>query len=119
MVAHGLEWTRTIHGDDNAVVYHLTGVLGETSDSYAFLEDVRTHMGEQLAHLIICLGRVEMISSAGIGIIASCLTEAKRDGRTLALCEANRIVHRALDLTGFINMIPHFESEAEALAAPR
>lgn len=117
MVSHGLEWTREAHTEPSAVVYHLTGVLGETTDSYAFLEDVRTHMSEQPAHLILCLHRVEMISSAGIGIIASCLTEAKRDGRTLALCSANRIVHRALDLTGFINMIPHFDSEAEALAA--
>ena len=86
-----------------------------TTESFAFLEAFREDLKDSPTHVILDLGGLEMITSTGIGMIGGCLSAAKKDEHTLVLCGANKIVHRALDLTGFINAIPHFDTEQAAL----
>jgi len=102
----------------NAVVYRLSGVMGENRQCYAFLEEFLAELETAPARMIFNLKDLENMYSSGIGIIANCFTKASEAGKTLVVTDVPEIIHRTLTITGIQPMLGQFDTEEEALAAP-
>jgi len=66
--------------------------------------------------LVVDLGRVDYISSAGLGVLFALAKRMRETGGALALCALGDQVRRVFDLAGYI---PHFTvaaTRAEAVA---
>ena len=112
-----LSWTRETHADDSVVVYHIRGVLGESTGSFELLEEIKSGLKASPRHVVLDLDEVELITSTGIGLVANCMTDAREQERTLAICSAKKAVDRALHLMGYVDLIPRFDSVDAALAS--
>lgn len=102
----------------DAVVYRLRGVMGEAHGCYEFMERFKESLAEAPPRIVIDLGGLENMYSAGVGIIAACFTGAREEGRTVLLCAVPPLVLRTLKITGILPEVEAYEDEQAALAAP-
>lgn len=102
---------------EDAVIYRMRGVLGDTHHCHEFNEAFQAALPDAPKKIIFNLDELENIYSAGIGIIASCFTEARKAEKAFVICCANGVVQRSLTLTGVMPLLHEFDTEAEALAA--
>lgn len=104
--------------DKDAVVYRLRGVLSDTSLCYGFLEAFKADLPEAPQRLILDLGGLENMFSAGVGIVAAAFTQSRGVGKTLMLVAVPKIVHKTLTLTGVLPAVHEYKTEEDALTAP-
>ena len=103
---------------DGAVVYRMSGVLGDAHQPHDFHEEFLAQLPELPTRVVFNLEGVENLYSAGIGIIANCFTEAKSAGKSMVLCCVPGHIQKILTLTGVMPILRSTDTEAEALAAP-
>jgi anti-anti-sigma factor len=115
--AHALDAERHDIPEKGAIVYRLRGVLGETDSCFQFQDEVRRAMDQATQRLVLNLKEVEMLTSSGVGIIATCYTSAKRSGKAFALCCVPKHALKVLDVCGLRPLLPIHATEQEALAA--
>lgn len=103
----------------NALIYRFTGIFGETTDSYRFLDHMREAMkSDDIAareRIVFNLQDVEFLSSVGVGILASCYTTAKQANKTFVLTGVSDQACRVLEVTGMCSLVPRYATEADAL----
>lgn len=104
--------------DGRALVYRLRGVLGESTRSYEFLDELRRQIGAGPERIILNLEHVEYISSSGAGVIAAAFVSAQRAGKSFALVAIPRAVERVLGILGFLDLVEHYATEDEAVRVP-
>jgi anti-anti-sigma factor len=102
---------------DGAVVYRMRGVLGDTQHCHDFHESFQAGLADSPARIVLNLGGLENLYSAGIGIIASCFTSGRAAGKRVVLCCCNSVIKRSLTLTGVMPLLPDFDTEDEAITA--
>ena len=108
---------RVDHRDNGVVV---VGIDGELDSLTA--PDAATHLlrgvAERSVHMIVDLSRTTFISSAGITVLLRARDGAERSGGTLHLVGVadNRVIERALDVTGVSTLFEIRATVAEALA---
>ena len=112
-----LEIERNEHDDRHAVVYRLAGRLIGSPRCYEFLEEVREDIRDGRVHVILDVGGLERVTSAGIGIVAAVYTSAKNAEGSLAVASAPGFLTQLLEIVCLRDLIPVFATEAEALAA--
>ena len=84
--------------------------------SAAELEELRREVLEQSdSRVIIDLGRVTKIDSAGLGQLMSCYSHLVRNQGTLRIVNAMPDVRKVMDMTGISSLIGTFQDEQEAL----
>jgi len=84
--------------------------------SAAELDDLRREVLEQSdSRVIIDLGRVTKIDSAGLGQLMSCYSHLVRNQGTLKIVNALPEVRKVMDMTGISSLIGTFKDEQEAL----
>ena len=113
---HELHVDRVVDPKGAHVVYRLSGVLGETQATYAFLEEVRRDIGTLPPKIVLNLQRVERLTSPGVGVIAACFTSAQNAGKRMVLAAVPKPHLRVLEVAGLTAVIPTAATEADALA---
>ena len=88
----------------------------ELTHSAKELEELRREVLEQSdSRVIIDLGRVTKIDSAGLGQLMSCYSHLVRNQGSLKVVNATPEVRKVLDMTGISSLIPSFSDESEAV----
>ncbi len=100
--------------DGRSLVYRLRGVLGESTYSYEFGEELRQRLKDGPQRVVLNLEQLEYITSAGVGIIAAAFTSARRTDKTLVLAGVPKHVRRVLDICGILDVLKAYDTEAEA-----
>ena len=114
-----LEWERVIDEEHGALIYRLTGVMGETDGAFhlhdALREDLESADDGVPKRVVLDMANVEFLSSTGIGIVASCHTSAQNGGKVFVLSAVPRQAARVLDITGVGAIVPRYASEKDAI----
>ena len=99
-------------GSIQVVEFHGRLTFGQASESrYAELRD---HINSGDRHIILDLGRVSDVDSAGLGFLVMCFTSVRRAGGELRLAAPSpRVVH-ALSLTRLDTVFPVFPTTEDA-----
>ena len=103
---------------DGAVVYRMSGVLGDAHQPHDFHEVFLEDLPKLPTRIVFNLEGIENLYSAGIGILANCFTEAKAAGKSMILCCVPAHITKVLTLTGVMPLLHAEPTEAEALEAP-
>ncbi len=113
----GLQVEHVTLQDGKTLVYRLRGILGESTYSFEFLEEIRRKVKEGATRIILNLEQLEYITSSGVGVIAAAYTSARRAERAFALVSVPKRVRRVLDICGVFDAVADFGSEEEAVSA--
>lgn len=108
-----------VYEPEPVIVWRLSGVLTNSGESYAFLEDLRTRLRREPCSAILNLEKLDHITSAGVGIIAAAFTSACRAESRLVLCALPKQVEIVLNLVKLSSVVTSFRTEEEALAGLR
>ncbi|MDE3197685.1 MAG: STAS domain-containing protein, partial [Acidobacteriota bacterium] len=88
----------------------------ELTHSAKELDELRREVLEQSdKRVIIDLGRVTRIDSAGLGQLMSCYSHLVRNQGSLKVLNASPEVRKVMDMTGISTLIPAFTDEREAI----
>ena len=68
-------------------------------------------------HIVLHLGDVSFIDSAGLGLLVRFLTRAQNARGSLKFCGVSQKVGDVLKVTRLHSIFPHYETEADAIAA--
>ncbi len=107
-----METTVTSRGDVTVVV------LGGTIDAvnaFSVSETFNKQIEEGRKQLVVDLGRVIYLSSAGIASLLSGLKDAREGGGDLRVANAQKNVHRVLELAGITEIAKFFSSVESAV----
>jgi len=96
-------------------VFRLHGVLTNTPESYAFLEDVQGETRKKGLRCVINLEEVDHLTSAGLGIIAACYTSVSNSGGQMCLTGITGRVRVILNVMRMLDVIQNAASEGEAV----
>lgn len=110
----GLQVEHITRQDGNTFVYRLRGVLGESTYSFEFLEELRRQVKQGPDRIVLNLEHLEYITSSGVGVIAAAYTSARRAGKVFCLAAVPPKVRRVLEICGVFDTIDHYQSEDEA-----
>jgi len=99
-----------------AAVLSLSGSLdGHTS--IRFDEYLQSVTSAGFAHLILDCGRLEYLSSAGIGVLAATIKRC-RDGRgDIRLCRVEDKMRRVMQIIGLLSLVKTYDDEKAAAAS--
>ncbi len=114
--AHALTYEREDLPGRGAVVYRLGGVLGETSQCWRLLDEIRAALKAGPACLVLDLGGIEMLTSPGVGILASCYNTARSGPTRFAVCALPRQARDVLEVCGLLPVLPVHADREAALA---
>ncbi len=90
--------------------------MAELTHSAKELDELRREVLEQSdSRVIIDLGRVTKIDSAGLGQLMSCYSHLVRNQGSLKVVNAAPEIKKLLDMTGLSTLIPAFSDEGEAV----
>jgi anti-sigma B factor antagonist len=117
------EWLAADLRASNLAWKHTEGVsvLGfkanaELTHSARELDELRREVLEQSdSRVIIDLGRVTRIDSAGLGQLMSCYSHLVKNRGALKVLNPAPEIRKLLDMTGLSSVIPTFQDEREAL----
>lgn len=112
-----LEIERSEYDIPHAVLYRLNGSLIDTHESYELLDDVRKELRDGFRIIILDLKNVRRVTSAGIGLLAACYTSARNTSGHLVVIHTPEHTRTLLQLVHLWDVISHYESVDEALAA--
>jgi anti-sigma B factor antagonist len=98
-------------------VFRPEGVLTDSDEGFEFLDHVRRAISGGTRNVVLNLGGVEIMTSGGVGIIASCHTSSLAAGGKLALSNVPDRIRMVLKLVRLDTVIPIHPSEEAALAA--
>jgi anti-anti-sigma factor len=101
------------------IVWRLSGLLTNSKESYAFLEDLRSQLRPEPRSVILNVEKVDHITSAGVGIIAAAFTSATKAGAKLVLCALPKQVETVLSVVHLLSVVKPFATEEEALVGLR
>jgi anti-anti-sigma factor len=117
VTSHELTVERSTDTGAGAMVFRLSGVLGETDVCFQLLDEIRRDIGTMPGRIVMNVKNVERVTSPGIGVIAACYTTAKNSGRAFVLASPPKQMRQVLEVCGLHGVIPQFASEKDALEA--
>ena len=88
-------------------------VLGE--GDMQIKERIKDLLADGQRKMLLNLGDVSYIDSAGLGAMISCYTTAKREGGQLKLVNLTKRVQDLLTITKLITVFDTYDSEKEAI----
>jgi anti-anti-sigma factor len=103
--------------DGKTLVYRMKGALGETHFAYDLVEEMRQAYQAGTERVVLNLSKLDYITSSGVGIIAAGFTSARRAEKKFFLVGIPKKVRHVLDITGILDVVKHFDTEEQALAA--
>jgi len=118
-VKPSLEFRREPSGDPATAVFRLSGKMTGTRECYEFLDAAREFIHDQGRLVILDLSGLERMSSPGVGILAAIYTTATCAHAGLALIAVPEPLRKLLKILLLWDLLPHYASLEEALAADR
>jgi anti-sigma B factor antagonist len=103
----------------DAAVVDAKGRIVFGPEAELFRAHIKTLLAKQQRIIVVNLSQVTYVDSGGLGALVGVFTSAKSAGSELHLAHANQRVKHLLDITRLIDVIPVYETEAEALAEPQ
>ncbi|APR87582.1 Anti-sigma B factor antagonist RsbV [Minicystis rosea] len=90
-------------------------MLGEGESQLC--ERIRVEVGDGQFKLLLNMGQVTNIDSAGLGAMIRGYTSVKREGASLKLANLSRRVQDILALTKLITIFETYDTEGEAISS--
>jgi anti-anti-sigma factor len=114
---HGsaLQWQTTMDAATGIRIYRLNGALTDSEESYTFLASARGEMSADPRPLLLDLGGVEHVTSAGVGVVAAVYKSASNANRAIALAGLSRRNELILEVAQLFRFIAAFDDERAAL----
>jgi anti-anti-sigma regulatory factor len=112
-----LRWHSRTDAATGVRVYRLEGVLGDSEESHAFLTAAREDMRADPRRLLLDLGGVVRMTSAGVSIVIAVHKAAVAADRAIALAALSRRNEMILEIAQIFSFIPAFDDECAALDA--
>lgn len=100
---------------DNYYVVTVTGRL-DAATAGEFEEQCDKWLYQDEIHIVVDMGGVEYISSAGLRIILISAKKLRAKGGDLFFCELKGMVADVFKMTGFAAMFQIFETRAQAIS---
>ncbi|MEE8201407.1 MAG: STAS domain-containing protein [Candidatus Acidoferrales bacterium] len=102
---------------DGVTILDLKGkiVLGEETSSLR--EQVKQLLGASETKMILNMGNVSYIDSAGVGTLVAAFTSAKAQGGQLKMANLTKKFRETLQVTRLLTVFETYDSEADALAS--
>jgi len=102
---------------NNVSVLALDGriVLGEESNRLR--ETLKSLIAAGKETLVLNMGQVKYIDSAGLGILVAMHLSAKNKGTALYLCNLGQKFHEVLQITTLLTVFEVYDTEAAAVAS--
>jgi len=107
---------REIRREEGCIVVDVTGDI-DINHSGAFQEELTKVIAEKPRHIVVNLGGVEYMDSAGVASLVKLRTQTKEIGASLALAEVGGKVRSVLEITRLDGVFKMFDSESEAIAS--
>jgi anti-anti-sigma factor len=114
-----LQVERADRADAGVVVFRLGGMLDSGPESYAFLEQVQFEAHKAPARVVLDLKNVNLITSAGVGIIAACFTSVSNAGGKLCIASVQGRAQTILNVVRILDVIASAPDEDAAVAFVR
>jgi anti-anti-sigma factor len=111
-----MEWQSAVDEGTGVRVYRLAGVLTDSRDAARLIELVRSEMRSDPRSILLDLAGVELLTSAGVGMVAAIYTSAHNAGNAIALIGLNHRTRQILHVVRMLQFIREFEAEPQALA---
>lgn len=89
----------------------------DSTSSAEFEQAVMAVAGLAGSRLVIDLGRVDYVSSAGLRVFLMAAKATKAGGGRFVICGMAEVVRKVFQLSGFLRIMTVVGGEAEALAA--
>jgi anti-anti-sigma factor len=102
--------------ENNFIIVEAEGRL-DAATAPAFESDVAALFADQPPKLLLDLTKLDYISSAGLRVILSLTKKSKAAKGSLALCNVTGLVREVIELSGFDNFLPIFETVVAAMDA--
>jgi anti-sigma B factor antagonist len=102
----------------NVAIVTVTGDITMTRDGNVLLKDkVQSLLLQGHKNLLLDLGGVAHVDSAGLGELVHAWASTKNRGGSLKLLNATKRLHDLLVVTRLLTVFDAYDSEAEALAS--
>ena len=102
---------------ENVVVVDLNGKLTIGEGDELLREKINSLMQQGHTNLLLNLGEVPYVDSAGLGEIVRTFTTVKHQGGTLKLVNLTKRIKDLLTITKLLTVFDTYESEAEAVGS--
>ncbi len=102
---------------ENVVVVDLKGKLTIGEGDELLREKINTLMQQGHKNLLLNLGEVPYVDSAGLGEIVRTYTTVKHQGGTLKLVNLTKRITDLLAITKLLTVFDTYDSEAEAVSS--
>jgi len=110
-----LQWQTATAAPTGVRVYRLNGVLTDSEESHAFLANARREMSADPRPLLLDLAGVELVTSTGVGIVATLYKLASSENHLVALAGLSRRNELILEVVQLLRFMAVFENEQAAL----
>ena len=107
-----LDLKKSASSNETTVIYHAKGKLSLETVS-TFIQQLRP---DQSAKLVLDLGAVTFLDSAGVGALVSLFVNRRNQGKVLALAALLPQAKAAVQVAGLQNLLPIYSSVGEATA---
>ena len=102
---------------ENVVVVDLNGKLTIGEGDALLREKINSLMQQGHTNLLLNLGEVPYVDSAGLGEIVRTFTTVKHQGGTLKLVNLTKRIKDLLTITKLLTVFDTYDSEAEAVGS--
>ncbi len=102
---------------ENVVVVDLNGKLTIGEGDKLLREKINSLMQQGHTNLLLNLGEVPYVDSAGLGEIVRTFTTVKHQGGTLKLVNLTKRIKDLLTITKLLTVFDTYDSEAEAVGS--
>jgi anti-anti-sigma factor len=100
---------------EGVLVFRLSGVLDSSTESYAFLEEVQRESHAAPPRIVLDIRGVNLITSAGVGIIAACYTSVSNAGGRICLSSIQGRALQILNVVRLLDVVDNAPSEDAAV----
>jgi anti-sigma B factor antagonist len=90
-------------------------VLGEESNSLR--EKIKSLVAEGKKKIVLNVGKVKYIDSAGVGTLIAGHFSAQKQGATMRLCNLGGKFHEMLQITKLVTVFEIYDTEAAAISS--
>ena len=106
-----LDLEKVAGSDENQQILRLKGKLS-LETVYNFIQTARP---ESAAHLVLDMGEVSFLDSAGVGALVQLFVHRRNLGKTFALAGLSKQSHAVMQVAGLTKLLPIHNSIEEAL----
>ncbi|RKX26855.1 MAG: anti-sigma factor antagonist [Candidatus Zixiibacteriota bacterium] len=102
---------------DNVVVISLKGKVMGGPDATMFHGKLHEYISGGNKKVVVDLGKVEWMSSVGLGMLISALTTVKNNDGELKLANVTQTIQNLLTITRLVTIFKTYDSVDEAIKA--